>query len=111
MVEERRKEADEAFRCHTVRHRELVERTAELCAPALSAAADLLEDTFRRGGKLLLCGNGGSAADCQHLATEFMCRLRASCQRIPFPAVARFRSKPSVWACQLMAPILTPLPS
>ena len=88
MVEERRKEADEAFRCHTVRHRELVERTAELCAPALSAAADLLEDTIRRGGKLLLCGNGGSAADCQHLATEFMCRLRASCQRIPFPAVA-----------------------
>ena len=88
MFNEKRKSPDEVFRSHAARHRELVERTEEHCASALAAAAALLEETFRRGGKLLICGNGGSAADCQHLATEFMCRLRSSCQRIPFPAVA-----------------------
>ena len=35
----------------------------------------LLTDTFKRGGKLLLCGNGGSAADAQHLAAEFTGRF------------------------------------
>lgn len=35
-------------------------------------AADILVQAFRAGNKVLLCGNGGSAADCQHMATEFM---------------------------------------
>jgi len=43
-------------------------------APAVAAAADLIVTRFRAGGKLLLCGNGGSAADCQHLATELTAR-------------------------------------
>ena len=38
----------------------------------LEDACDLLEDCFRRGGKLLLCGNGGSACDCEHIAGELM---------------------------------------
>ncbi len=37
-----------------------------------SAACEGLIDCFRRGGKLLLCGNGGSAADCGHIAGEFL---------------------------------------
>ena len=40
------------------------------CREALEAALSLLIDTYRRGGKVLLCGNGGSAADCDHLAGE-----------------------------------------
>lgn len=47
--------------------------------PALSAvekplrsACDVLEECFRQGGKLLLCGNGGSACDCEHIAGELM---------------------------------------
>src|SRR5262249_60166350 len=39
-----------------------------------------------QGGKILLCGNGGSAADAQHLATECMVRLEA--ERAPLPAIA-----------------------
>lgn len=41
---------------------------------------------FEHGGKLLICGNGGSAADAQHLAAEFMNRMRID--RGPWPAIA-----------------------
>jgi len=40
------------------------------------------------GKKLLLCGNGGSAADCQHIAAEFMIRLSHDVQRPAIPAIA-----------------------
>jgi len=39
---------------------------------SILAAADLLIQTFKAGGKVLLCGNGGSAADCQHMAAELV---------------------------------------
>ena len=38
----------------------------------LETARELLIDTYRQGGKLLLCGNGGSAADCDHIAGELL---------------------------------------
>jgi D-sedoheptulose 7-phosphate isomerase len=41
---------------------------------------------FRQGGRLLICGNGGSAADAQHLAAEFVNRMRFD--RRPLPAIA-----------------------
>lgn len=55
---------------------------------AILAAADLIADAFRSGGKLLLCGNGGSAADCQHMATEFTSRLTKAIERPGLPAIA-----------------------
>ncbi len=45
-----------------------------------------IEQSFRAGGKLLLCGNGGSAGDAQHIAGEFLSRLMYD--RAPLPAVA-----------------------
>lgn len=39
---------------------------------SIEQAGDLLVSTIKRGGKVLLCGNGGSAADCQHIAAEFV---------------------------------------
>ena len=57
-------------------------------APAVAAAADLIVTRFRGGGKLLLCGNGGSAADCQHLAAEFVSRLTSDVNRPALPAIA-----------------------
>lgn len=48
--------------------------------------AGLVADTFRRGGRLLFCGNGGSAADAQHLAAEYVVRFRR--ERRALPAVA-----------------------
>ena len=45
-------------------------QVAEQCRPSILVAAPTTAETCRTGGKVLLCGNGGSAADCQHLATE-----------------------------------------
>src|SRR5437870_10698377 len=63
-------------------------RTAEACEDAIVAAADLIAQSFRAGGKVLLCGNGGSAADCQHMATEFVSRLTKDFERPGLPAIA-----------------------
>ena len=52
--------------------------TAASAAVATDVAdvADLVERTLHAGGKILFCGNGGSAADAQHLATEYVVRFR-----------------------------------
>ncbi len=44
----------------------------ESLLPELQDAFELLQTSFGRGGKLLLCGNGGSAADCEHIAAELI---------------------------------------
>ena len=53
---------------------------------SLEKASILLVDTFKNNGKVLLAGNGGSAADSQHIAAEFMGRLNFD--RDPLPAIA-----------------------
>jgi D-sedoheptulose 7-phosphate isomerase len=55
---------------------------------AVIAVVDAAEACLRGGGKLFFCGNGGSAADSQHLATELLIRLRGSCERPSLPAIA-----------------------
>lgn len=59
---------------------------AEEAGAAIAAAASLVAETFARGGKLLLFGNGGSAADAQHLAGELTGRFRR--ERDALPAIA-----------------------
>jgi D-sedoheptulose 7-phosphate isomerase len=56
------------------------------CADSIAQAAQLLLTCFRNGGKLLLFGNGGSAADSQHVAAEFVGRFVKT--RDPLPAIA-----------------------
>lgn len=51
-------------------------------------AATLLTECLRSGNKILLCGNGGSAADCQHIAAELVIRFRSSVKRPALPAIA-----------------------
>jgi D-sedoheptulose 7-phosphate isomerase len=63
-------------------------RMADECCPDILAAADLVTAAFRNGRKLLLCGNGGSAADCQHMAAEFTSRLTMDFARPGLPAIA-----------------------
>ena len=53
---------------------------------SLEKASQLLVDTFKSNGKVLLAGNGGSAADSQHIAAEFIGRLNFD--RDPLPAIA-----------------------
>lgn len=51
-------------------------------------AVEIISAAYKSGNKLLLCGNGGSAADCQHIATELMIRLNHHIQRPALPAIA-----------------------
>jgi D-sedoheptulose 7-phosphate isomerase len=59
---------------------------AEAMGPDLEKAAALVRDTVRSGGTLFFCGNGGSAADAQHLATEYVVRYMRN--RRAYPAIA-----------------------
>lgn len=63
-----------------------VKRDMTTQAEAVAAAAGLVADAFREGHKVLLFGNGGSAADAQHIAAEWCGRL--SRERAPLPAIA-----------------------
>ncbi len=58
------------------------------CADQVVTAAELVAKAMFQGGKLLLCGNGGSAADCQHMAAEFVSRLTKDFIRPSMPAIA-----------------------
>src|SRR5215213_2286025 len=61
-------------------------RTADKIGPDLERAADMVRETVRGGGTLFFCGNGGSAADAQHMATEYVVRYMRD--RRAYPAVA-----------------------
>jgi len=55
------------------------------CLPDITQAIQQLLTTIKNGGKIMLCGNGGSAADAQHIAAELVVRLKSSNDR---PAIA-----------------------
>ncbi len=58
----------------------------------LAQAVDLMENTYRRGGKILVCGNGGSAADCEHIVGELM-KGFLSARKLPHDEAERFGPK------------------
>ncbi|MEO5510732.1 MAG: SIS domain-containing protein [Longimicrobiales bacterium] len=61
-------------------------RAATDLSDDVAAIADVVIAALERGNKLMFCGNGGSAADAQHLATEYVVRFRRD--RRPLPALA-----------------------
>jgi D-sedoheptulose 7-phosphate isomerase len=73
------------MRAAIAEHVEVVAGLVQL-EPSLTAAAAYIARSLKAGGKLMLCGNGGSAADCQHLAAEFVGRF--SVDRAPLAAIA-----------------------
>jgi D-sedoheptulose 7-phosphate isomerase len=62
--------------------------TSDTCLEDIVAASEILIETFRAGGAVLICGNGGSAADAQHLATEFVSALTLDRIRPAMRAIA-----------------------
>jgi D-sedoheptulose 7-phosphate isomerase len=60
--------------------------TARTLAPAIARAVTMVRETLEQGGTLFFCGNGGSAADAQHVATEYVVRYMRT--RRALPAVA-----------------------
>ncbi len=67
---------------------ETKQRIAEQCTADISKAIDMIISAFNKKKKILLCGNGGSAADAQHLATELVIRLSPNIKRRGLPAIA-----------------------
>jgi D-sedoheptulose 7-phosphate isomerase len=63
-------------------------RILQQCSKDISKAVDIIVNAFNCKKKVLLCGNGGSAADAQHLATEFVIRLSPNIIRPGLPAIA-----------------------
>ncbi len=62
------------------------ERVARDLAPEIAQALEMVRTTVTQGGTLLFCGNGGSAADAQHMATEYVVRYMRN--RRAYPAIA-----------------------
>ena len=67
---------------------DLMGAVADTCLEDIVAASEILIESFRAGGTLLICGNGGSAADAQHLATEFVSALTLDRIRPAMRAIA-----------------------
>jgi D-sedoheptulose 7-phosphate isomerase len=99
--------ADPASDERCVSHvRAIFERSANLKkdvsehhAETLVTMARAMARSLNGGGKVLFCGNGGSAADAQHLAAELLIRLRPEANRIPLPALSLALDVSSLTAC------------
>ena len=75
----------ERIRSYLAETSRTAERAAVSCGDEIQAAATAIVDSLRNDGKILFCGNGGSAGDAQHLATEFVSTLTLERTR---PAIA-----------------------
>jgi D-sedoheptulose 7-phosphate isomerase len=82
------REPDDMVAMHFRRSCEALDRAADdaRLRSAIYAIAEAVTRAFRNGGKLMIAGNGGSAADAQHIAGEFLSRLNFD--RRPLPAIA-----------------------
>ncbi len=65
---------------------ETKQQSIELLADPIGRAVELMVARFKAGNKILTCGNGGSAADAQHLSAELLCRFEM--ERPSLPAMA-----------------------
>ncbi|MGH2710212.1 MAG: D-sedoheptulose-7-phosphate isomerase [Actinomycetota bacterium] len=76
-------------RAHLEASAKLASILAEGDLPAqVARAGGILAESLTSGGKVMFCGNGGSAADSQHLAAELVGRLDATSDRVPLPGIA-----------------------
>ncbi|MEO8049426.1 MAG: D-sedoheptulose 7-phosphate isomerase [Acidobacteriota bacterium] len=80
--------AEQLLRTHLLTSIDTKQKVLESCQADILTAAARMTDSLRNGGKLLLCGNGGSAADCQHIAAELVIRLTQDFVRPGLPAIA-----------------------
>ena len=89
----------ERFAAMMTKSAELKRWIATELADAVIRVVDASESSIRGGGKLIFCGNGGSAADSQHLATELLIRLRGAVERESWPALALTLDPAMLTAC------------
>lgn len=75
------------------------QRLIELGVSAIEQAGQILSQSLKNGGKVLFCGNGGSAGDAQHLATELLIRYRSGHERKSLPAMSLAADSSALTAC------------
>lgn len=76
------------IRSHLYISAEIKRKAVDLCVPSIEQAAEAIIQCFKDGKRVYIIGNGGSAADAQHLAAEFMSRFRSNFDRPGLPAIA-----------------------
>ncbi len=83
LTQPRSLEADflKTFTAVLEEHKAMIDKLTA-CQADIEAAAEVLIRTLQHGGKILLCGNGGSAADCQHIAAELVVRYELKRQAL-----------------------------
>ncbi len=89
--------ATELWRTEMDEHRRTTESTLHSAEQGFCNAVAILENSIRRNGKILLFGNGGSAADAQHIAAELVVRYKTN--RMPIAAVALTTDTSTLTAC------------
>lgn len=65
----------------------------------INQSVELIFKTFKNKNKILICGNGGSAADAQHLSAEYLVRLRPKINRKPLPVISLALDTSTITAC------------
>ncbi|MEA3475513.1 MAG: D-sedoheptulose 7-phosphate isomerase [Candidatus Cloacimonadota bacterium] len=79
-------------------HIKAIESLSNFTEDLITSAKEMCQ-TLRDGGKIMLCGNGGSAADAQHIAAEFVVRLRSNYNRKSLFALALTTDTSLITAC------------
>lgn len=68
-------------------------------AKTIDLIVNLIHKKLKKGGKIMFCGNGGSAADAQHLTAELLVRLKPTKNRNPIPAISLAMDTSTITAC------------
>lgn len=83
----------------TIDEKIILENKVSHLSSEVKFSIDKIYKTLKKGGKIFLCGNGGSAADAQHLSAEFLVRLRPHVNRKPFPVISLALDTSTLTAC------------
>ena len=84
---------------YTIQQSIKAKKSLLLIESEISLAIKTISKKLLLGGKILICGNGGSAADAQHLAAEFLVRLDPKKNRNPIPAISLATDVSTILAC------------
>ena len=78
---------------------DIKKKISESCMDEIILAAEIITESLKSRKKIMLCGNGGSAADSQHIAGEFIVRLTSERNRNALPAIALTTDTSVITAC------------
>lgn len=84
---------------NTIKQKVILNKKLLTLSDSIVFSAKKIFKTIKNGGKIFICGNGGSAADAQHLSAEFLIRLRPNVNRKPYPVISLAQDTSTITAC------------